>query len=121
MNSWHILKTKPENQSDALETLFKLNQGQDKRLSPTYVPSLASRFEAAGFENVKSEARDAPPHLALAMHECNMLISEILARKAKNEKVMEMVKELLPRIETETREGSCWAFTRWSVVGRKHR
>ncbi|KAB8276274.1 hypothetical protein BDV30DRAFT_246578 [Aspergillus minisclerotigenes] len=115
MNSWHILKTKPENQSDALETLFKLNQGQDKRLSPTYVPSLASRFEAAGFENVKSEARDAPPHLALAMHECNMLISEILARKAKNEKVMEMVKELLPRIETETREGSCWAFTRWSV------
>ncbi|KAB8258652.1 S-adenosyl-L-methionine-dependent methyltransferase [Aspergillus pseudonomiae] len=119
MNSWHILKTNPNNQSDALETLFKLNQGQDKRLSPTYVPSFASRFEAAGFENVKSEARDAPPHLALALHECNMLINEILPRKAKNATVLKMVQELMPRFEMETREGSCWAFTRWSVVGRK--
>ncbi|KAE8143894.1 S-adenosyl-L-methionine-dependent methyltransferase [Aspergillus pseudotamarii] len=119
MSSFRILKTNPNNQSEALETLFKLSQGQDKRLSPTYVPSLSSRFEAAGFENIKSESRDAPPHLALAMHECNLLISEILARKSKNEKVMELVKGLLPRVESETRNGACWAFTRWSVVGRK--
>ncbi|KAB8272196.1 hypothetical protein BDV30DRAFT_227596 [Aspergillus minisclerotigenes] len=108
MNSWRILKTNPN-------TL----QGQDNRLSPNYVPSLASRFEAAGFENVKSEAKDAPPHLALVLHECNLLITDILPRKMKNEKVKEFVKDIMPRVESETREGSCWAFTRWSVVGRK--
>lgn len=107
MSSFRILKTIPNSQSEALETLFKLSQGQDKRLSPTYVPSLSSHFETAGFDNVKYEPRDAPPHLALAMHECNLLISEILARKSKNEKVMELVKGLLPRVESETRKGSC--------------
>ncbi|GMF73799.1 unnamed protein product [Aspergillus oryzae] len=119
MNSWRILKTNTDNQSGALEGLFQALQGQDDRLSPTYVPSLSSRFEAAGFENVKSEAKEAPPHLALVLHECNLLITDILPRKMKNEKVKEFVKEIMPRVESETREGSCWAFTRWSVVGRK--
>ncbi|RAQ52228.1 hypothetical protein AFGD_008707 [Aspergillus flavus] len=119
MSSWRILKTNTDNQSDALEGLFQALQGQDNRLSPTYVPSLSSRFEAAGFENVKSEAKEAPPHLALVLHECNLLITDILPHKMKNEKVKEFVKEIMPRVESETREGSCWAFTRWSVVGRK--
>ncbi|KAE8135100.1 hypothetical protein BDV38DRAFT_294915 [Aspergillus pseudotamarii] len=119
MNLWRILKTNPNNQSDALEGLFQALQGQDNRLSWTYVSSLVSCFEAARFKNVKSEAKDVPLYLALVLHECNLLITDILPRKMKNKKVKEFVKEIMPRVESETCEGSCWAFTRWSVVGRK--
>ncbi len=44
-------------------------------------------FAAHGFENVHSDVRDASPHLALATHECNLLIHELIVRKTLNEGV----------------------------------
>jgi hypothetical protein len=29
------------------------------------------------------------------------------------------LERLLPRVAEETRQGAVWAFTRWTVVGRK--
>ena len=89
------------------------------RLSPTWVPSLVAFFTDVGLRDVQSDVRDASPHLALAMHECNLLIHELIARKTQNEYVGQELTRLMPEIEKETREGSCWAFTRWVVVGRK--
>ena len=104
---------------DALQQLLKLSQGQDARLSPAWVPKLAALFVDSGLGDVESDVRDAPPHLALAMHECNLLIHELIARKTQNEDMTRVLTGLMPEIAAETREGSCWAFTRWTIVGRK--
>ncbi|MCJ1457452.1 hypothetical protein MMC28_007820 [Mycoblastus sanguinarius] len=117
--SFRIEKTKPENKVEALRQLLKLSQGQDTRLNPTWVSNLATFFIAGGLGNVQSDVRDAPPRLALAMHECNLLIHELIARKTQNEGVTRGLTSLMPEVAKETREGSCWAFTRWIVVGRK--
>ncbi len=70
-------------------------------------------------EDVESDAREAPPYLALAMHECNLPIHDLVARQANNQELLTHLGELMPQVVQETREGVCWAFTRWTVVGRK--
>lgn len=117
--SFRIEKTKPENKVDALRQLLNLSQGQDARLSPTWVPKLPAFFTDSGLGDVQSDVRNAPPYLALAMHECNLLIHELIARKTNNDGVSRELASLMPEIAKETREGSCWAFTRWMIVGRK--
>ncbi|KAI4263041.1 MAG: hypothetical protein L6R42_001800 [Xanthoria sp. 1 TBL-2021] len=117
--SFRIEKANPNNETKALRQLLELSQAQDSRLSPTWVPRLATIFAASGLVDIQSDVRDAAPHLALAMHECNLSIHELIARKTQNEGVAEKVEDLMPNIANETREGSCWAFTRWTVIGRK--
>lgn len=96
-----------------------MSQAQDKRLSPTWVPKLVGLFEDQGLQQVQSDVRDAPLHLAIAMHECSLLIHELVVRKTKDADVAKGLKTLIPKAAQETRDGSCWAFTRWNVVGRK--
>lgn len=117
--SYRIEKTNSDNKVDALGRLLKLSQGQDARLSPTWVPDLASLFTNGGLGDVQTDIRDAPPHLAFAMHECNLMIHELIARKTHNDGVVQELTSLMPEILNESREGPCWAFTRWVVVGRK--
>ena len=117
--SFRIEKIDPKNKVDALRQLLTLSQGQDVRLSPTWVPSLAALFTDGGLRDVQSDVRDAAPHLALAMHECNLLIHELIARKTQNESLVQELTSFMPEIAKETREGSCWAFTRRVVIGRK--
>lgn len=63
--------------------------------------------------------RNAPPHLALAVHECDLTIHELVARQSRNQAVLQAVRDLMPQVVAETRQCACWAFTRWTVVGRK--
>ncbi|QKX57692.1 uncharacterized protein TRUGW13939_04810 [Talaromyces rugulosus] len=104
----------------ALRSLLTLSQPQDDRLRPTWVPQLPKLYRAAGLAAVEEDVRDAPSHLALAMHECNLPIHELVARKSKNKAVIEAVQDLMPQVKAETRQGACWAFTRWIVVGWKN-
>lgn len=120
MASFRIEKTNPSNKVEALTALLKLSQPQDARLSPKWVSQLPQIFqEAGGLQNVQSDVKDPEKHMALYMHECNLTMHEILARKAKNPELLSKVRELLPLVEEETNKGACWAFTRWTVVGRK--
>jgi hypothetical protein len=119
MSSFRIEKMRPDNKVEALTRLLRLSQTQDARLKPTWVPKLTESFSQAGLEEVESDLREAKPHLALALHECGLMIPELIARKTQNEQVAQGIKELLPKVAEETRAGSCWAFTRWNVVGRK--
>lgn len=80
---------------------------------------LVDSFKEGGLQDVRSDVRDAPMHLALAMHECSLLIHELVVRKTQNPEVAEGLQTLLPQAAKETREGSCWAFTRWTVIGKK--
>ncbi|KAL8782129.1 MAG: hypothetical protein Q9213_005663 [Squamulea squamosa] len=117
--SFRIEKAHPAAETKALTQLLELSQGQDARLSPTWVPHLATTFTKGGLVDVESDVRDAPQHLALAMHECNLSIHELIARKTHNESVAKKLAGLMPDIASETRKGACWAFTRWTVIGRK--
>ena len=75
-------------------------------------------FSDVGLENVQSDVKEAPPHLALAMHECNLTIHELVARKANNKAFIDRLESLMPQVAKETRDGCCWAFSRWTVVGQ---
>lgn len=119
MTSFRIDKMNPENKTDALGELLRVVKPQDSRFSPTWVPSLADQFDAAGLVGVEADARDCPPHLAMANHECNLMINELLTKQQGNQGVASRVKELMPEVAEETRKGSVWAFTRWTVVGEK--
>jgi hypothetical protein len=68
---------------------------------------------------VQFDAPDSPLHLALAMHECSFIAHELFARQFKNERVAQTVRSLMLEVARETRAGSCWVFTRYTVIGRK--
>ncbi len=89
---------------------------ESRSLSPGILPAL---YSAAGLEAVEADMRNAPPHLALAMHECNLTIHELVARQSRNQAVLQAVRDLMPQVVAETRQGACWAFTRWTMVGRR--
>jgi hypothetical protein len=105
--------------TNALARLLVLSQPQDPHLHPKWVPQLPALYSAAGLEAVEADMRNAPPHLALAMHECNLTIHELVARQSRNQAVLQAVRDLMPQVVAETRQGACWTFTRWTVVGRK--
>lgn len=54
-----------------------------------------------------------------AMHECNLTIHNLVARQTQNTDAAKSIANLMPEVERETRDGSCWTFTRWTVIGQK--
>lgn len=68
-------------ETTALAQLMELSQPQDPRLSPKWVPQLPKLFSAAGLSVVDNDIREAPPAMALSMHECALGIHELLAPK----------------------------------------
>lgn len=117
---FRIEKTRPGNNTEALERLLTVSQAQDSRLKPTWVPQLPNLFSTVGqLCDVQADVRDAPGHLAIAMHECNITIHELLSRTSRNKEVATQLERLLTQVAEETRAGACWAFTRWTVIGKK--
>ncbi|KAE8374948.1 hypothetical protein BDV26DRAFT_268828 [Aspergillus bertholletiae] len=119
VSSFRIEKSNPGNKVDAFTELIRISQAQDARLRPTWVPRLPAYFEDIGMEGVEADVKDPPPHLALAKHECSLIIHELISRKTQNTAVGEELKWIIPEVARETQQGSYWAFTRWSVIGRK--
>ncbi|KAL4747552.1 hypothetical protein BDW72DRAFT_182562 [Aspergillus terricola var. indicus] len=105
----------------ALTELLHVSQAQDSRLKPTWVPKLPFILESLGLESVESDVKDAPPDVAMATHNCNLAIHELIARKTGNHAVREQLERIIPLAVRESREGAFWAFTRWVVVGRMPR
>ncbi|KAH8432922.1 uncharacterized protein LDX57_010555 [Aspergillus melleus] len=120
MSTWRTEKTSSHNKADALEQILKLSQGDDARLRPTWVPNLPTLFRNQGLEDIEVDVKEVPPHLLVPMHECSLLIPELLIRKdIYTAPVRDQMKGLLEEAARETAQGSAWAFTRWSLVGRK--
>ncbi|RYP89415.1 hypothetical protein DL769_000066 [Monosporascus sp. CRB-8-3] len=117
--SFRIETLNPDTNVEALQELLRLSQGQDSRLKPTWVPRLPDLLSDVGLVEVESDVKDAPPHLALAKHECNLLMHHVFINKTPDEALAQALAELLPKVARETREGAYWAFTRWTVIGRK--
>ncbi|KAI9038105.1 UMTA methyltransferase family protein, partial [Aspergillus affinis] len=81
MATWRIEKTSPHNKADALDKILKLSQGDDARLRPTWVPNLPTLFRNQGLQDIEVDVKEAPPHVLVSMHECGLLIPELLIRK----------------------------------------
>ncbi|PKX94356.1 uncharacterized protein P174DRAFT_460432 [Aspergillus novofumigatus IBT 16806] len=121
MSSLRVEKINPDIKADANVKLMGLFQANDTRLRSAWGASLPSLFAQSGFTKVESDVKDAPPHLAVALHECGMLATEVLARNKAggNEQMVQQLRQTLAEAAKETREGSVLAFTRLTVVGQK--
>ncbi|GAQ10911.1 hypothetical protein ALT_8232 [Aspergillus lentulus] len=121
MSSLRVEKINPDIKADANVKLMELFQANDTRLRSAWGASLPSLFAQSGFNKVESDVKDAPPHLAVALHECGMLATEVLARNKAggNEQMVQQLRQTLAEAAKETREGSVLAFTRLTVVGQK--
>ncbi|KAH9884988.1 S-adenosyl-L-methionine-dependent methyltransferase [Xylariomycetidae sp. FL2044] len=119
MESIRIDKSKPENKTDNLSKLMKTMAVQDPRFSPKWATKLPEIFAASGFVDVDKHICDAPPHLSFMLHECGLIMHELIARKTKNEEMARQLEHLLPQAVEETREGAYVSAVRWTVIGRK--
>ncbi|EAW07821.1 uncharacterized protein ACLA_025380 [Aspergillus clavatus NRRL 1] len=121
VSSLRVEKIKPDVKVDSQVKLMSLFQSNDTRLHSGWVPGLPSLFTEHGFINVEADVKEAPPHLGVALHECGMLATEVLARNKAggNEQMVQQLRQLLEEAAKETREGSVLAFTRLTVIGQK--
>ncbi|KAI0179709.1 UMTA methyltransferase family protein [Hypoxylon sp. FL1284] len=98
--SIRVKRSKPENRTESLEQLFGLLKSQDPRFNPTWVPQIPKFFLDCGLQDVEAEIHDSPPHLAWLMHECGLVMHELIARKTQNKEMAEKVQRLLPAAVT---------------------
>ncbi|KAJ4420818.1 hypothetical protein N0V82_004113 [Gnomoniopsis sp. IMI 355080] len=112
-------KTKPEAKTENMSEMFKLLAVQDPRLRPTWVTKLPDMYKAAGFVEIETDKNDCAPHMAFLLHECGLMIHELIYRKTKNERMQHELGRLLPLAVDETRNGAYTTAVRWTVVGRK--
>jgi hypothetical protein len=112
-------KTKPEVKAEAMAEMFKLLSVQDPRFKPTWVTKLPDIFAAAGFIETEVDKNDCQPHMAFILHECGLMIHELIYRKTKNEKMQKELGRLLPLAVEETRNGVYTTAVRWTVIGKK--
>ena len=99
---------------------MKMFQGNDDRLRTAWVPNLPELLTKMAFGAVECDKRECPPHMALPLHECGLMATEVLARNREGDKDgAELLKQMLHQAAKETRDGSYLAFTRYTVVGRK--
>lgn len=98
-------KTKPEAKAESIAEMLKLLAVQYPRLKPTWVTKLPEIYAGAGFIEVEVDTNDCPPHMAFMLHECGLMIHELIYRKTKNEKMRQELGRLLPLAVEETRNG----------------
>lgn len=114
-----IMKTDPQADASALQQLMNMTLGQDARLQPTWVSHVGEHLSEAGFEDVETDLRDPQPHLAFMMHECQLVLHELITRQTRNESVRKEIERLLPLVQKQTVAGACNDIPRRSVIGRK--
>ncbi|KAK7698016.1 hypothetical protein SLS64_013005 [Diaporthe eres] len=112
-------KTNPEVKAEAMAEMFKLLSVQDPRFNPAWVTKLPDIFAAVGFTDTEVDKNDCPPHMAFILHECGLMIHELIYRKTKNEKMQKELGRLLPLVVEETRNGVYTTAVRWTVIGKK--
>ena len=118
MPSAQILKANPANKVTAVERLFRRTAAQDPRLIPTWPSQLDDTFKSVGLEEVELQRVNAEPHLEYSMHQCNLLIYEMIARYVGGSTGVEIM-GLIPEAAAETKHGAMISFSRIAAVGRK--
>ncbi|KAJ5659893.1 hypothetical protein N7507_006344 [Penicillium longicatenatum] len=119
IESFRIPTSVPGNKTDALSNLMAFSQPKDVRYKPTWIARLPEMFRGSGLRSVEYDIKDPSPEMIMPLHECNLLIPELLARKAENTEWAEKIRKALPEVLRETRAGAAWDYTRVVVVGQK--
>ena len=92
----------------------------DERIRPKWAPTIPALLRDQGLENIKADVRDTPPHLLGPVQDCILLSAETIIRSGLfDDSVANKLKHLLAEAVKEARQGTCWEFTRWTVVGQK--
>lgn len=86
--------------------MFKLLTVQDPRFKLAWVMKLPEIYTAAGFVGVEVDKNGCAPHMAFMLHECGLMIYELIYRKTKNEKMQQDLSRLLPLALQETKSGA---------------
>ena len=113
-----IAKTDTTNPSKALEEMYRLTALRDPRLNASWVKDLPAVFAAEGFEQVESCNCMGSGHHSFAMHECNLLIYDMVNEHGPRPEAEEISK-LVPEAAWESRNGAMYKFERLVVIGRK--
>ena len=119
--SMRITKTQSSNADDALQRLFSLTAAQDPRLVPKWPSQLPNLFQGQGLAQVEAHRVDANPHQEFAMHQCNLLIYNMIAQRGASSAQAKEISSLVPEAAHESKGGAMFAFSRLTVVGRKVR
>lgn len=117
--SMRIMKTKSSNNDDALQQLFSLTAAQDPRLVPKWPSQLPGFFNDQGLTQVEAHVIGASPNQEFAMHECNLLIYDMIAQRGASSAQGKKISSLVPEAAHESKKGGMFAFSRLTVVGRK--
>ncbi|OGM39518.1 hypothetical protein ABOM_011940 [Aspergillus bombycis] len=112
ISSLRLEKIRPDIQADAQVKLMNQFKGNENRLDSAWVPTLAKRFADNELTDVITDAREAPPHLALALHEVGLLATEVLTRN----KASSGNEEACGSGEADP-SSSCKGDSRWIVLG----
>lgn len=119
--SMRIRKTDASNTETALQRLFSLTAAQDPRLIPQWPSQLPGLMADQGLMQVEAHRVNANPHQEFAMHECNLLIYDMIAQRSAGNG-SEMAKEitrLVPEAASESKGGAMFTFSRLTVIGRR--
>ncbi|KAI1075742.1 S-adenosyl-L-methionine-dependent methyltransferase [Whalleya microplaca] len=111
--SFRVGKRSPDTNADYLRKLYDLTQSLEGLANPTWVPRLPGVFEEHGLQAIESDVREAPHDLALAMHECNLPIHELIAQQTRNKELAQRLEQLMPEVCRQTREGSLLSPAGW--------
>lgn len=76
-------------------------------------------IKAADFEDIRSDVRGPPGHMAWQMHEKMLFTPDQIARTTTSAEIFKGVGERLAEVIREGRNGAAWVFTHCSVGGRK--
>lgn len=99
-------KAKLEAKAESMAEMFKLLAIQDPRLKPIWVTKLLEIYATAGFVGVEVDKNDCASHFAFILHECGLMIQELIYRKTKNEKMPKEFGRLLPLALEGTKSGA---------------
>ncbi|PYH86371.1 hypothetical protein BO82DRAFT_397547 [Aspergillus uvarum CBS 121591] len=100
---------------------FKVTAAQDLRLIPQWPDQLGAYFAREGLTAVEThrvQAAATAPHLEFAMHQCNLLMYEMIASRAAEGSRAQQIRTLIPRVVGESKRGAMYVMHR-VVVGQK--
>ncbi|RAH81718.1 hypothetical protein BO86DRAFT_389249 [Aspergillus japonicus CBS 114.51] len=120
--SMRLVKADPSLAENGLRELFELTAAQDPRLIPQWPDQLGAYFAREGLTAVEThrvQAAATAPHLEFAMHQCNLLMYEMIAARAADGSRAQQIRALIPRAVGESKRGAVYAMHRVVVVGQK--
>lgn len=115
------MKTDPSKSSNFLQQLWDFTASVNQDLVPRWPRQLRDVFEKEGLMQVRVDSVNAAPLDEYAMHECNLLIYDMIAQKSPDgtDETKRQVSALVLQAARESKEGVMFAFPRMTVVGRK--